>query len=249
MISTSSMAALRAAPIAPIAIYYGLTPNRAGFVRCPFHNERTASLKLYGTGWHCFGCGKGGDALSFVREMEKIPFMEAASRVNMICALGLDLDHRETPQERRRAALEAQEREAREAARKVFEAQRDRFHADLAACMRIGRSALICGPPWTDAQVAAILHHSEIEDLADALYDDTTMDASKLASLAADYEATIDGILGREPTGKEDHDEHGDYGDAGSDRREAGSDPSGSGYDRLEYGYTGKHALCPCDAG
>ena len=40
--------------------------------RCPFHEERSASfsvnsdLNLY----HCFGCGKGGDVVTFVRETE-----------------------------------------------------------------------------------------------------------------------------------------------------------------------------------
>lgn len=35
-----------------------------GKVRCPFHSdgkERTPSLQLYGTTWHCFGCKRGGD--------------------------------------------------------------------------------------------------------------------------------------------------------------------------------------------
>jgi DNA primase len=47
--------------------------------RCPFHDERTPSFsvnpadKLY----HCFGCGKGGDAITFVRETEQLDFAEA----------------------------------------------------------------------------------------------------------------------------------------------------------------------------
>ena len=47
--------------------------------RCPFHEERTPSFsvnpveKLY----HCFGCGKGGDAITFVRETEGLDFVEA----------------------------------------------------------------------------------------------------------------------------------------------------------------------------
>jgi DNA primase len=47
--------------------------------RCPFHEERTASLsvdaerKLY----HCFGCGAGGDAFSFVQETEGLDFVGA----------------------------------------------------------------------------------------------------------------------------------------------------------------------------
>src|SRR5579859_5406449 len=39
---------------------------------CPFHQEKTPSFYVTparGT-YHCFGCGKGGDVLSFVMEME-----------------------------------------------------------------------------------------------------------------------------------------------------------------------------------
>jgi DNA primase len=47
--------------------------------RCPFHEERTPSFsvnreqKLY----HCFGCGKGGDVVSFVMETESLDFTSA----------------------------------------------------------------------------------------------------------------------------------------------------------------------------
>ncbi|MFO7571546.1 MAG: DNA primase [Gaiellaceae bacterium] len=47
--------------------------------RCPFHEERTPSFsvnpvdKLY----YCFGCGKGGDVISFVRETESLDFVGA----------------------------------------------------------------------------------------------------------------------------------------------------------------------------
>src|ERR687891_1783139 len=47
--------------------------------RCPFHEERTPSFsvnpveKLY----YCFGCGKGGDVITFVRESENLDFVGA----------------------------------------------------------------------------------------------------------------------------------------------------------------------------
>ncbi|MDH4102079.1 MAG: DNA primase [Thermoleophilia bacterium] len=47
--------------------------------RCPFHEEKTPSFsvnpvdKLY----YCFGCGKGGDVISFVRETENLDFVDA----------------------------------------------------------------------------------------------------------------------------------------------------------------------------
>ena len=48
------------------ARYYGYEPNRAGFICCPFHKDRTPSLRLYPDGFYCFGCGAGGSVIDFV---------------------------------------------------------------------------------------------------------------------------------------------------------------------------------------
>ncbi len=47
--------------------YYGLQPDRNGMLRCPFHADGTASLKIYPTTntFNCFGCGKNGDQIEF----------------------------------------------------------------------------------------------------------------------------------------------------------------------------------------
>ena len=56
---------------------------------CPFHDERTPSFHVrpqVGL-WHCFGCGEGGDVISFVQKIDHIPFSEAvemlAQRANI----------------------------------------------------------------------------------------------------------------------------------------------------------------------
>lgn len=46
---------------------------------CPFHSEKTASFTVYGDtqSYFCFGCGKGGDAITFIREIENLDYIEA----------------------------------------------------------------------------------------------------------------------------------------------------------------------------
>src|SRR5687767_78404 len=66
-----------------VEVVSGRTPLRKAGARysgrCPFHEERTPSFsvnpveKLY----HCFGCGKGGDVITFVRETENLDFAGA----------------------------------------------------------------------------------------------------------------------------------------------------------------------------
>jgi len=50
---------------------------------CPFHNEKTPSFYVTPSmqRYHCFGCGAGGDAISFVREYENLPFSDAVRRL------------------------------------------------------------------------------------------------------------------------------------------------------------------------
>ena len=47
--------------------------------RCPFHEERTPSFSVnaHDKLFYCFGCGKGGDLISFVRETENLDFAGA----------------------------------------------------------------------------------------------------------------------------------------------------------------------------
>ncbi len=50
---------------------------------CPFHDERTPSFHVrppVGL-WHCFGCGEGGDVISFVQKIDHLTFAEAVERL------------------------------------------------------------------------------------------------------------------------------------------------------------------------
>lgn len=46
---------------------------------CPFHNEKTPSFTVYPEtqSFYCFGCGAGGDAVTFVRRAENLDYIEA----------------------------------------------------------------------------------------------------------------------------------------------------------------------------
>lgn len=61
--------------------YVDLKPAGAGQFKavCPFHQEKTPSFHVHRDRqiFHCFGCGKGGDVLTFVQEIEGMDFREA----------------------------------------------------------------------------------------------------------------------------------------------------------------------------
>ncbi len=46
---------------------------------CPFHQEKTPSCKIDPSTqmWHCFGCGEGGDVISYIRKLDDVDFMDA----------------------------------------------------------------------------------------------------------------------------------------------------------------------------
>ena len=74
-----------------ISRYVNLKPVSGNFVGlCPFHNETTPSFNVSQSKqlYHCFGCGAGGNAYSFVMATEGLNFKEAienlANRVNYI---------------------------------------------------------------------------------------------------------------------------------------------------------------------
>lgn len=50
---------------------------------CPFHNEKTPSFSVDSEAqlYYCFGCHKGGTALNFIMEMERMDFQEAVGRL------------------------------------------------------------------------------------------------------------------------------------------------------------------------
>ena len=73
---------------------------------CPFHGEKTPSFYVYEDGFHCFGCGAHGDAISFVMQTQGSSFVEAVTALAGEAGLEVPRPSREAAeQERRRADL------------------------------------------------------------------------------------------------------------------------------------------------
>lgn len=89
---------------------------------CPFHAERSPSFQVVANRgfYHCFGCGKHGDAFAWLMEREGMTFPEALEQLAR--AAGIDL-----PQRRERPSaevdLETRMRSALDAAQGFFETQ------------------------------------------------------------------------------------------------------------------------------
>jgi len=62
---------------------------------CPFHDEKSPSFNIRPVvgAWHCFGCGEGGDVISFVQKVEHLTFAEAVER--LAAKLGMELRYEE----------------------------------------------------------------------------------------------------------------------------------------------------------
>jgi len=73
----------RMVPMDTVLGWYGLTPNRSGFLACPFHEDKDPSFKVYpgDRGWHCFSCDTGGSVIDLVMRMEGMTFQDACQAI------------------------------------------------------------------------------------------------------------------------------------------------------------------------
>ena len=60
-----------------------LEVNGAGFARCPFHEDKSPSLKVYKNQnrWYCFSCQTGTDVIDLVMKMDNTDFIAAVKKL------------------------------------------------------------------------------------------------------------------------------------------------------------------------
>lgn len=142
---------------------YGFEPNRAGFIRCPFHGEKTPSLKLYRERWHCFGCGDGGDAIDFVAKLFSLSPLDACRKLNRDFHLGLEFDRPPTQAERDAEKRRKRVREAEQ----LFGDWRDQLLLQFNAAIRVANLADFTR--LSDAETLALRWREAFEDWSDVL--------------------------------------------------------------------------------
>ena len=90
-----------------ISPYVRLTKRGSNYVGlCPFHNEKTPSFSVNTERqcFHCFGCGVGGNSISFVMKYENLTFTEAVRQ--LADKVGMNLpEENYNPEYRKRADL------------------------------------------------------------------------------------------------------------------------------------------------
>lgn len=75
--------------------------------RCPFHQERSPSFIVTPERqtFHCFGCGEGGDAFTFVMKSENLSFMEAAEKLALRAGVKIEADRELGPADKERIKI------------------------------------------------------------------------------------------------------------------------------------------------
>jgi len=88
-------------PIEEVMSSY-VTLKRAGsnmLCSCPFHSEKTPSCTVFLSeqSFYCFGCGVGGDVISFVRRIENLGYVEALEYLSKRAGINLVINTNNNP--------------------------------------------------------------------------------------------------------------------------------------------------------
>jgi len=79
--------------------------GRTYVCNCPFHSEKTPSCTIYPEqqSFYCYGCGAGGDVITFIRRIENLSFMESIEMLAKRCGVIIPENKEEEKRSRTRA--------------------------------------------------------------------------------------------------------------------------------------------------
>lgn len=81
---------------------------------CPFHNEKTPSFTVYPAtqSFYCFGCGAGGDAITFLKKIENLDYLDAVKTLAQRAGLQMPQEGFDDSLSKRRLRILEMNREA-----------------------------------------------------------------------------------------------------------------------------------------
>jgi DNA primase len=175
-----------------LARKYGYIPSRSGFICCPFHREKTASLKLYRDHFKCFGCGAGGSVIDFTARLFNLDALDAVRRINDDFHLSLPLDRRPTPEQQQAARRRIEIARAHRA----FEQWRNSFILRLNNAFRTAQLLDIKDiGSMTENEALALKQQATAEYLANTLEHGTPEQQAQIYRERRDIDKWLEKIL------------------------------------------------------
>ena len=144
---------------------YGVKVRRNNMASCPFHKDKTPSMKV-DKRFHCFGCGADGDVIDFVSRLYGISSLEAAQKIASDFGISYDVKSAVTKPKK----IICRKTDAQiyaEAEQRCFRVLSDYYH--LLKKWEIDYAPSIDDETWNPLFVEALQKKSHLEYLLDIL--------------------------------------------------------------------------------
>lgn len=138
---------------------YGYTVGKKGFICCPFHNEKTPSMKIYEKDYHCFGCQEHGDVITFTQKLFGLSFQDALRKID--ADFGLNVYENHSFEEIRRSHYQQQAlRAKREREKQKKQKAEDEYWAAFDEWKRLDDNRRIYRPKSPDEELHPLFSES-----------------------------------------------------------------------------------------
>lgn len=145
---------------------YGIRLGRNGMAVCPFHSDKTPSMKV-DRRFHCFGCQTDGDVIDFVSRLEGIGTKEAA----LMLAQDFSIPYKDGKRTQHRIdhkpRQETEEQRFKRLERHCFKVLSDYYH--LLRCWKTQYAPRQPDEDWNPLFEEALQKESHVEYLLDTL--------------------------------------------------------------------------------
>ena len=159
-----------------VAEQYGIKVRRNGMACCPFHDDKSPSMKV-DKRFHCFGCQADGDVIDFVAQLYGLSPKDAVMRI--VSDFGLNYDNQRSPPPRKSLKRKlTMEQQFLKETKHCFMVFSDYLH--LMKHWKVKYAPMIDDTEWHPLFVEALQNITKVEYLLDTLLDGSTEDKAQL---------------------------------------------------------------------